>query len=104
MLNCVALRQGEAALPQREPLQLLLAILALLAAGLALPEFDPELDNREEPFFDQTSANSSAGRNGRCGAVPYATAQKIQLYGHRKLCASKRDRDVGRLWCGCRSP
>ena len=29
--------------------------LALYAAGLALPEVDPDLDTREEPFFDQNA-------------------------------------------------
>ena len=57
-----ALRNGHAltrAIPgpgKREWIEhLLLAILALLAAGLALPEVDPELDTREEPFFDKNS-------------------------------------------------
>ena len=46
--------EAEAALPRRDLLhQLLLAILLLFAAGLALPEVEPELDNREESFFDQ---------------------------------------------------
>ena len=35
--------------------QLLIAILALFATSLALPEVDPELDSGEEPFFDQNS-------------------------------------------------
>jgi hypothetical protein len=30
-------------------------ILALYSAGLAPPEVDPELGNREEPFFDQNA-------------------------------------------------
>ena len=50
------LLESDAALTERELLhQLLIAILALYSAGLALPEVDPELDSREEPFFDQNT-------------------------------------------------
>jgi hypothetical protein len=46
------LLESEAVISQRDLIhQLLTAILALFAAGLALPEVDPE-PSAEEPFFD----------------------------------------------------
>src|SRR2546422_9110874 len=50
------LLESEAALPQRDFIQqLLTTVLALYEAALPLPDVDPELDSREEPFFDQNS-------------------------------------------------
>src|SRR5436190_11535391 len=37
-----------------------IAILAFYSGGLALPEVDPELDTREEPFFDQNSLKNAS--------------------------------------------
>jgi hypothetical protein len=48
------LLESDVATPRRDLLQqLLTAALALYSAGLAAPEVDPELDTREDPFFDQ---------------------------------------------------
>ena len=50
------LLERAAAVTQREVLQrLLTTILALFTAALTVAQVDPELDSREEPFFDQNS-------------------------------------------------
>ena len=56
---------------------LLLAILALLAAGLALPEVDPELDDREVPFFDQNARQMLSGATRSEARLLRGAANKI---------------------------